>query len=182
MTRPTCITLIALACVALFADAQAHAQKTESTASADKLAGFFGDGVCTGVMAAGKNAGSGTSGKFHAEKALDGHWILIRYEQDASAANPKPFKVAQYLGYDPSSKQFTTVMLGNGDGVYSVGKSTGWKGDTITFEEVEMAHGQTGHTREAFTTHGSGLSGYTAWFRDKSGKWIKADEETCKPS
>ena len=181
MKRNPSIGSAALACAAALAVAQVNAQDS-ATASADKLAGFVGDGVCSGVMATGKNASGGTTGRFHAEKALDGHWIEIRYEQDASASNPKPFKVKQYLGYDPASKQFTTVMLGNGDGVYSVGKSPGWQGDTITFEEVETARGQAGQTREAFSTHGSGLSGYTGWFRDKSGKWIKVDEEHCKPS
>ncbi|GEM_PF-2028668 len=181
MKRTTSICLIALACAAALAVTQVNAQES-ATSPVDKLAGFVGDGVCSGVMVAGKNAGSGTSGRFHAEKTLDGHWIEIRYEQDASATNPKPFKVVQYLGYDPASKQFTTVMLGNGDGVYSVGKSPGWEGDSLMFEEVEMAHGQAGHTREAFSTHGSGLSSYAAWSRDKSGKWIKADEEHCKSS
>lgn len=181
MKRSTASLALSFLCAAALTGNHAFAQDKAATESG-ALDKFVGDGVCTGVMAAGKNAGSSTSGKFHAEKTLDGHWVVIRYEQDASTTNPKPFKVAQYLGYDPASKQFTTVMLGNGDGVYSVGKSTGWKGDTLTFEEVEMAHGQAGHTREAFTTRGSGLSGYTAWFRDKSGKWIKADEETCKPS
>ena len=160
----------------------AIAQELIPTSAVERLAGFVGDGVCAGTMLAGKNSGSATSGRFHAEKTLDGHWIEIRYEQSASAANPRPFKVTQYLGYDPANKQFTTVMLGNGDGVYSVGKSPGWEGDSITFVEMEMAHGQAGHTREQFTTVGSGLSGYTAWFRDKSGKWIKGDEEHCKPS
>lgn len=161
----------------------AIAQQSKAQSPAALLDKFVGSGTCSGAMPAmGKNPASSTSGKFHAEKTLDGHWIIIRYEQDASAANPRPFKVAQYLGYDPADKRYTTVMLGNGDGVYSVGKSPGWKGDTLTFEEMEMARGQAGRTREAFSTHGTGLSGYTAWFRDKSGKWIKADEETCKPS
>ncbi|HJU25277.1 MAG TPA: hypothetical protein VJ722_01255 [Rhodanobacteraceae bacterium] len=182
MKRTTAISLIALTCAFALAGTQVNAQEGKSTTSADRLAGFVGDGVCTGAMVAGKNAGSATSGRFQAAKTLDGHWIEIRYEQDASAANPKPFKVTQYLGYDHASRQFTTVMLGNGDGVYSVGKSRGWEGDSITFEEVEMARGPAGHTREQFTTVGSGMSGYTAWFRDKGGKWIKADEEHCRPS
>lgn len=180
MKRATSICLVAFACAAALAISRTNAQ--DGPAPADKLAGFVGDGVCTGFMSAGKHAGSRTSGRFHAERTLDGHWILIRYEQDASAANPKPFKVAQYLGYDPASRQFATVMLGNGDGVYSVGKSTGWKGDTLTFDEVEMARGHAGRTRESFTTSGSGLSAYAAWVRGRNDKWIKVDEEHCRPS
>lgn len=183
MNRKTLAISAALVCATVSLGAGiAVAQDVKSASPMDRLGKFVGDGVCIGTMTAGENSGSTTTGKFHAEKTLDGHWILIRYEQDRSAANPRPFKVAQYLGYDPAGKRFITVMLGNGDGVYSVGTSPGWNGNTITFEEVEVARGKPGHTREAFTTVGSGLSGYTGWFRDKSGKWIKADEETCKPS
>ncbi|HWG09931.1 MAG TPA: DUF1579 family protein [Rhodanobacteraceae bacterium] len=181
MKRSTASLAFSFLCAAALTGSHAFAQDKTTTAG-DALAKFVGDGVCTGTMMAGKNSGSATSGKFHAEKTLDGHWIALHYRQDRSAANPRPFEVVQNFGYDPVNKRYITVMLGNGDGVYSVGKSPGWRGDSITFEEVEMARGQAGHTREAFTTNGSGLSGYAAWFRDKDGHWIKADEEHCKPS
>ena len=86
----------------------------------------------------------------------------------------------QYFGYDPASKRYLTVMVGNGAGVYSTGSSLGWKGNSITFDEVEWARGKSHHSRETFTTGDSGLSGYTAWLWNKQGKWVKAYEETCR--
>jgi len=155
------------------------ATSTDSPAS-DELDRLVGDSICAGHIAGmGKDPGQDTSGRFHGERTLDGHWVMVQYEQDRSAARPKPFKVTMYLGFDPAARRYRLVMVGNGDGVYSVGSSPGWKGNTLTFDEVETAHGAPHRTREAFTAAGSGLAGYTGWFRDTQGNWIKFDEETC---
>lgn len=141
---------------------------------------FVGDAICTGTFIAGGKGSSPTdTGKYFAEKTLDGHWIVVHYRQDQSAANPNPFEVVQYFGYDPTSKRYLTVMVGNGAGVHGMGFSSGWKGNSITFDETEWAGGKSHHSRETFTTGDSGLSAYTAWSRNKQGKWIKAYEEAC---
>ena len=147
----------------------------------DQLNSFIGDGTCTGqVMAMGKDPGHATTGKYHGEKTLDGHWIVIRYDEDQSATNPKPFHVQQYFSYDPANKRFIAVAFDNGSPGYSTGVSSGWKGDTFTVDETQPVAGKTVVFRDTFTRSGSNMSGHTGTMRDKHGKWVKTDEETCQ--
>lgn len=97
---------------AVLISAQAHAEDKPST-QLDQLSDFLvKEGACTGnVMAMGKTAAHATTGHAHAEKTLDGNWLVIRYDEDKTAVNPKPFQVAQYLGYDAKNKQFITVLF-----------------------------------------------------------------------
>lgn len=181
MKRTNLVILAALACAsAPVANGQTPTQPAVDPSPSSRIATFIGDATCAGTpMAMGKNSGPADTGRYHAEKALDGNWVVVRYRQDQSAANPHPFEVVQYFGYDPANKHYLTVMVGNGAGVHSTGSSDGWRGNSITFDEVEWARGKSHSSRETFTTRDSGLSGYTAWSRDKQGKWIKMYEETC---
>lgn len=155
---------------------QTPTQQGDGQSPSSHIATFVGNAICAGTP---KGSGPADTGRYHAEKALDGHWVVVHYRQDRSAANPNPFEVVQYFGYDPVKKRYLTVMVGNGAGVHGVGFSSGWKGNSITFDDVEWSRGKSHPSRETFTTGGSGLSGYTAWSRDTQGKWIKAYEETC---
>jgi len=146
----------------------------------DQLDSFVGDGTCTGnVMAMNKHPGHATTGKYHGEKTLDGHWVVIQYDEDQSAANPKPFRVVQYFGYDAAKKRFVSVLIDNSDPGYATSMSPGWKDGSITFDET--ADGKVSF-RDAFTSNKSGMNSHTGWMQDKSGKWVKTDEETCKSS
>lgn len=150
-------------------------------AGSDPLAKFVGSGTCTGnALAMGKNPGHATTGKFHGEKTLDGHWAVIHYEEDQTAANQKPFKVVQYFGYDAATKRYVSVLVDNSEYSYSTGTSAGWKGNSITFDE--STDGKPASFRDIFTTGENGLSSHTGMERGKDGKWVKTDEETCKGS
>ena len=107
MKRTASLSLIALACATTFAITQVEAQgEPEASASAGQLDKFVGSGTCTGnVMAMGKNPGHATTGKYTGEKVLDGNWVVIHYDEDQSAVNPKPFHVIQYFGYDTAKKR-----------------------------------------------------------------------------
>lgn len=181
MNRTSLAVLAALACAsAPFATGKTPAQQMDASSPSSQIATFVGDAICAGTfMAMGKAPTHADTGKYHAEKTLDGHWVVVHYRQDPSAANPDPFEIVQYFGYDPASKRYLTVMVGNGAGVHGAGSSPGWKDHSITFDEVEWARGKSHPSRETFTTGDSGLSGYTAWMQDKQGTWIKAYEETC---
>ena len=182
MNRTSLTILAVLVCTsAPLAIGHAPTQQADGQSPSSQIETFVGDAICAGtIMATGKGPSHTDTGKYHAEKTLDGHWIMVHYRQDQSAANPNPFEVVQYFGYDPTSKRYLTVMVGNGAGVHSEGFSSGWKGNSITFDEVEWARGKSHHSRETFTTGDSGLSAYTAWSRSKHGTWIKAYEEACR--
>jgi hypothetical protein len=152
-----------------------------TAAPSNALDKFIGSGSCAGnVMAMGKNPGHATVGKYHGEKIMDGRWAEIRYDEDQSAANPKPFHVVQYFGYDTSKKRYVSVLIDNADESYSTGTSPGWQGDSITFDE--SSDGKSVSFRDVFTSGRSGMSSHTGWMKDKNGKWVKTDEESCKSS
>lgn len=179
MKRTSLAIFAALVCTsAPFAIGQA--QPAGASSPPDQLDGFIGDGTCTGnMMAMGKNPGHATTGKFHGEKTLDGHWVVIHYDEDQTTANPKPFSVAQYIGYDPAKKHFVTVLFDNSGASYGTGVSSGWTGNTVTFDETVWMDGKRASFRDIFTNGDSGMSSHTGMMRDKDGKWVKTDEETC---
>lgn len=180
MKYNTSALALALICASALGVMQVSAQEAKPSSPVDQL-GFVGDGTCTGnVMAMGKKPGHATSGKYHGEKTLDGHWVAVRYDEDQTAAAPKPFHVVQYFGYDAAKKRYVTVLFENTEGSYSTGISAGWKGDSIAFDET--TDGKTVSFRDVFTTSKSGMSSHTGWMKDKHGKWVKTDEENCKPS
>lgn len=157
----------------------ASAQPATTPAPPDQLAFFVGDGTCTGhVIATGKKPGHATTARFHGEKTLDGNWVVIRYDEEQTATNPKPYHVAQYFGYDAAKKQYVSVTFDNSGSGYSTGTSSGWRGDTFTVDETAPAGGSVSF-RDVFTKGGSGMASHTGMMRDKQGKWVKTDEETC---
>jgi hypothetical protein len=158
-----------------------HAQGANTPSPASQLEAFVGDGTCTGnMMAMSKNPGHATTAKYRGEKTLDGRWVVIRYEEDQTAANPKPFKIVQYFGYDATKKRFVSVIVDNNSGVgYSTSFSRGWNGDAIIFDESATMDGKQASYRDTFTTGESGTVSHTGTMQDKNGKWVKTDEETC---
>lgn len=183
MKRIASPILIALICASAMGSAQVFSQESGSQAPADSLARFFtGSGTCTG-RAVGKDMKSfhATTGKYTAERVLDGHWVAIRYDgKDTNAADSKPFHVVQYFGYDAKRKRYVAVGVYNSAGSYSIGTSAGWEGDSITFDENDGGKSDT--IRDTFTTGHDSFTGHTGMMRDKAGKWVKTDEETCTKS
>lgn len=145
----------------------------------DQLSGFLGDATCTGNLLATKSPHA-TSATYHSEKTLGGHWIMVRYDEEASSSNSKPFHVAQYFGYDPKGGHFVDVLVESFDGGYGAGTSSGWQGDVLTFENTDSTSGTRPVFRDVFTRHGGLVVSHTGYQRDKTGKWIRTDHEICK--
>lgn len=157
----------------------ASAQQTTAPASLEQLGFFVGDGTCSGqVIETGKTPPHATNGRFHGEKTLDGNWVVIHYDEDQTATNPKPYHVVQYFGFDAAKKHYVSVTFDNSGSVYSTGTSSGWRGDTFTVDETAPTGGSVSF-RDVFTKGGSGMASHTGMMRDKQGKWVKTDEETC---
>lgn len=178
MNHKTIAAAVALTCASALGMSQVAAQDSRAPSAMDQLDGFVGDGTCTGqVMAMGKDPARATTGKYHGEKTLDGHWVVIRYDEDQTAANPKPFHVRQYFGYDAAKKRYVAVLFDNSDHGYGMGTSPGWKGGSATFDE--SMDGKTVIFRDVFTRGASGMASHAGWMKDKSGNWVKTDEEHC---
>ena len=161
---------------------QAMADDSKAPSPMDELGKFVGVGTCTGnVLAMGKSPGHATTGKYHGEKTLDGHWIVIHYDEDKTDVNPTPFHVQQYFSYDPEKKMFVAVAFDNMSPGYSAASSAGWKGDTFTLEYTTSVDGKAVSMRDVFT-HNATENSHTGMMRDKNGEWVKTDKETCKSS
>jgi len=161
---------------------RAVAEDSTSPSPMDELGKLVGEGTCTGnLIAMGKSPGHATTGKYHSEKTLDGHWVVIHYDENKTDANPKPFHVQQYFSYDPEKKMFVAVAFDNSTPGYTPSTSAGWKGDTFTFDYSALIDGKTVLFRDVFT-HDATQNTHTGMMRAKSGEWIKTDTETCKAS
>ncbi|MDE2264228.1 MAG: DUF1579 family protein [Gammaproteobacteria bacterium] len=177
--KPTPLTLYAtIACASSLMCLGPAGAQDETSSQLEQLSGFLGDGTCTGKLLATKSPHT-TSGKFHGEKTLDGHWVVIRYDGQATSSDSKPYHVAQYFSYDPKAGHFVDVLLDNSGESYSAGSSSGWQGDAITFENTDFTSGHHPLFRDVFTRHSALVVSHTGYERDKHGKWIKTDEEMC---
>ena len=181
MKRNTHAFTLALVCMAASSSiGQAIADDSQSPSPIDELNKFVGDGTCTGnVLAMGKSPGHATTGKYHGEKTLDAQWIVIRYDENKTDVNPKPFHVQQYFSYDPQKKMFVAVAFDNMGPSYSPATSSGWKGDKFTLEYTASFDGKTVTLRDVFT-HTTAENSHTGMMRDKDGEWVKTDKEICK--
>lgn len=172
------ILCIAVACAApLLGLHQAQAQDAIPS-QLDQLSGFLGEGTCTGNFMV--QSGHATSARYHGEKALGNHWVVIRYDEETTSSNSRPYHVAQYFSYDAEAGHFVDVMFDNSGESYGAGSSSGWQGDAITFENTDFTSGSHSLFRDVFTRHGATVISHTGYQRDKSGKWVKIDEEICK--
>ena len=174
-TSFTLYAAIACACPLLYLG-QAGAQD-KMLSQLDQLSGFLGDGACTGNLLATKSP-HGTSATYHGEKTLGNRWVVVRYDEGATSSNSRPFHVAQYFTYDPQAGHFVDIEVGS-PGDSGTGTSSGWKGDVIMFENTNFASDSRPVFRDVFTRRGGLVVSHTGYERDKTGKWIKTDRETC---
>ena len=183
MKRITLAVSLSLVCTAASSlIGQAIADDSKVLSPMDELGKFVGAGTCTGnVVAMGKSPGHATTGKYHGEKTLDGHWIVVHYDEDKTDVNPTPYHVQQYFSYDPEKKMFVAVAFDNMGPGYSPATGAGWKGDTFTLEYTASVDGKTVSMRDVFT-HNAAETSHTGMMRDKNGEWVKTDKETCKSS
>ena len=183
MKRITHAFALSLVCVvATSSIGQTLAENSKPPSPMDQLSKFVGDGTCTGnVLAMGTSPGHASTGKLHAEKTLDGQWVVIHYDEDKTDVNPKPFRVQQYISYDPEKKTFVAVAFDNMSASYSPATGSGWKGDQFTLEYTTSIDGKTVSLRDVFTRTAN-ESSHTGMMRDKKGEWVKTDKEICKSS
>lgn len=155
----------------------------EKSDAAAQLAGLpfpTGELTCTGnLMPMGGKPGHPTTGSAHIEKVLGGNWIVIRYDEQPSADNARPYSVVQYVGYEDAGKRFISTLVDNNEGSgYTNGVSAGWKDNAMTFDETP-AGGKEVMYRDTFTASGDVFT-HAGSMLGKDRKWVKSDEETCR--
>ena len=168
-------TILICAMSSLIATAT-YAQQDDASSPVEQFRFLIGHWTCTGqVFAHGTLLAHATTAKVIGEEAAGGHWILFRYDEDRTAVNPRPFHIDQYFGYDSHVKRFVSVAVDVGS--YFSETSTGWNGNSITFDEITDG-GITGH--DTFARNGQNEISHSGEDKNKEGEWIKTDEETCR--
>jgi hypothetical protein len=174
----TILTLAATAALLAIGHASA-AEKSQAVAKLGQLPFPVGEMTCTGnLMAMSGHPEHATTGKARVEKILGGNWLVIHYDEAQTDANPHPYSVVQYVGYEDAGKRFVSVVFDINEGSgYASGVSAGWKGDAMTFDET-MAGSKRATIRDTFTANGDVFT-HTGTMLGKNAKWVKTDEETC---
>lgn len=143
---------------------------------------FLGDWTCTGkAFASEMGPEHATAATVHAAKAVGGHWLHINYDEKKTAANPAPFQVGVYMGYDASQKQFVERCVDTFGG-YCDQSSKGWNGDTLVFEGTGHGGPAPMGVRDTFVRKGAGELTHSGEMQGPDKQWAKTDEESCKKS
>jgi hypothetical protein len=179
-TMSMIITLASAAILLAIGQAPA-AEKSQAVAKLGELPFPIGEMTCTGnMMAMNGQPGHATTATARIEKILGGNWVVIHYDEAQSDANPHPYSVVQYIGYEDAGKRFVSLVVDVVEGSgYATGVSAGWKGDAMTFDET-TSDSKKVTNRDRFTASG-GTFTHSGTFLGKDGKWVKSDEETCHP-
>lgn len=140
---------------------------------------FLGTWTCSGkTFASPMGPEHATTATIHAAKAVGNRWVHITYDENKTAANPMPYQVGVYWGYDPGRKAFVQSCV-DVFGGYCQQTASGWNGDTFVFEGNGYSDGKVVVSRDTFTKKGAGALVHAGEMQTDDKKWIKLDEETC---
>jgi hypothetical protein len=140
---------------------------------------FQGNWSCTGkTFANPMGPEHATTASVHGAKAVGDMWVHISYDENKTAANPTPYHVGVYMGYDSGKKKFVEGCVDNFGG-YCTQSGSGWNGDTMVFEGTAEGSGPTVAVRDTFVKKGSGELTHTGEMQGENKQWSKTDEESC---
>lgn len=140
---------------------------------------FLGTWRCSGkTFASPMGPQHATTATVHANKAVGGRWVRLTYDEKKTAANPAPYHIGVYLGYDSAKKVFVENCHDSFGG-YCTQTGSGWSGDTLTFEGMEQGMEDAGMVRDTFMKKGAKELMHTGEIQGPDKKWMKTDEETC---
>ena len=140
---------------------------------------FQGNRSCTGkTFASPMGPEHATTATVHGTRAVGDMWLHISYDENKTAANPAPYHVGVYMGYDSGNKKFVEGCVDNFGG-YCTLSSSGWNGDTMVFEGTADGSGPTVNVRDTFVKKGANEMTHTGEIQGENKQWSKTDEETC---
>lgn len=137
---------------------------------------FAGTWQCKGTQSFG---GQTT----HFQETVIGTWVLnhfwldVRVTQEKTKENPTPFSGRAYLGYDPASKKFLIDWIDNTGG-YETADTTGWDGNTISWDGTSHMGTMSAKGRDVFTKVSAKKLTHT-FSLEMDGKWTEVMNETC---
>jgi len=171
-------TIAALACVATASakDAPAPPPVPDELSQYDFMVGTW---HCTGTaFASPMMAEHATTATVHVNKAVGGHWLHATYDENKTPANSNPYHAALFWGYDAGKKAFVQGCVDSMGG-YCASTSSGWKGETLTFEGTGSGPDGDFGARDTFVKRGPEGVMHTGEMQGPDKKWVKTDEEAC---
>jgi len=176
MRRITSLAAVSLVTVAFAGAGWAQQGPPKPAPEMAQLAYFEGMWTCNGKSFETPMGPAGTmKSTADIRKELNGHFQSGTIK--GSMANMPPFEGRFHATYDTGMKQFVMLWVDNMGG-RAESTSSGWKGDTLSYEGEGHMGGQTMKSRDTFTKSGP-TSMKHAWEMQIDGKWMPAGEETC---
>ncbi|HZP65883.1 MAG TPA: DUF1579 family protein [Rudaea sp.] len=141
---------------------------------------FGGDWSCSGkAFASPMGPEHATTASVHAAWSVGNMWLHVDYDEKKSAANPQPYHVGVYMGYDAGKKEFVEGCV-DGLGGYCTEASPGWNGDTLVFEGKANGGGQEYVARDTFVKKSATEFTHAGSMQDANKQWTDTDQETCR--
>jgi len=141
---------------------------------------FLGNWKCEGKAPASEMAPAhATHSTVSAKMDLDNFWMMFHVEEKKSKDNPVAVRGTGYWTYDASAKRFGGPWVDNFGGTGSEW-STGWSGDTISFEGEMNLQGHKMPVRDVFIKKSDREMSHKSEAQLKPGQWTTMGEETCK--
>jgi hypothetical protein len=162
------------------APAVSLAAPPKPAAELDQMKIFLGKWKCDGKAFASPMSPTEHGLKATAEGKLevDNFWQSFTYEEKKTKEHPG-LKVHGFWGFDQGAKRFVRAAVGN-HGEWDTASSPGWEGDNLIWTgELSGPMGRIAfHHR--FTKKGDKEWVHFLEIRTPDGKWIPAEEVTCK--
>jgi hypothetical protein len=149
-------------------------------AELDTFKVFIGKWKCDGKAFAGPMSPTEHGVKATAEGKLivDNFWQSFTYEEKKSKEHPG-LKVNGLWGYDQGAKRYVRAAAGS-HGEWDTASAPGWEGDSLTWTgELSGPMGRVPFHHK-FTKKGDKEWTHFLELRMPDGKWIPAEEITCK--
>jgi hypothetical protein len=179
---PAILAVLILTPLSLLAKDATAPAAPQAPSELAQLAFFEGTWSCTGTaFASPMGPEHATAATVHGNKAVGDMWIHISYDEKKTAANPTPYHVGVYMGFDAGKKSFVEGCVDNFGG-YCTQNSPGWNGDTMIFEGEGNGDGKKFGVRDTFVKKGANGLTHSGEMQGDDKKWTKTDEETCHKS
>jgi len=149
-------------------------------AELDTFKVFLGKWKCDGKAFASPLSPTehGVKGSAEAKLIVDNFWQSFTYEEKKTKEHPG-LKVNGVWGFDQGSKRFVRAGAGN-HGEWDTASAPGWEGDKLTWTgELSGPMGRVPF-HHTFTKKSDKEWTHTLELRLPDGKWIPAEEITCK--
>jgi hypothetical protein len=141
---------------------------------------FVGTWACKGrTETTSMGPAHDTTGSVHIALDFAGFWVIGRYDEAKSAANPMPMRFEFVWGHDAKEKKFQAWGFDTFGGAAKQ-TSAGWDGDKMIWTGESAMGGQQVGVRDTFVKKGEAITHMGEM--QMNGQWTKTDEESCSRS